>query len=264
MNRILLFLLIPVVQGFAQNQAPRFNLNLNGGISWTAAKTFESTIIYGYGVSVPFYYHPVNLTTWTFCRCKHDRKPQAAWFAEAEVTYGLRSDFGLSIAAGAKRMRMDYNTMNLDDLNANFGNVISSYFTLSPNLSKGFFGNRLAVKGGPTFSFLMDSEVNNVVLIWYPPTDPPNIDQPDEFYFDNAGPLSKTLFGVNIGASYKIIPPIGIHLAAQYYFTPFFKEDGAYGKFYSNTRVDKVNIWTLQFGLSVAPFRFQNKHASTP
>jgi hypothetical protein len=257
------FALVPLFAQSESNVSDRFDVQVNVGATFTFIPEFRNYVFAANGMVVPGYIHPSNARSLSVSEGSSSSKSRMGWSAGAEVYYRLPQNYAISVGAGVKKMRFDYNTtgvgqstesgtytVNMDDINARFGKTDLLYLQVTPiNVSKQFLGNKLTLQAGPVLDFLLKDETVNTVVVYYT-SEAYAQNRPDEAFFDTIGDMRKFIWGANLSASWKVAAPVSIKVSAQYYFNSLYK-DKAY-----DLDVEKVSPFVLQAGVSLSPFAF--------
>jgi hypothetical protein len=241
----------------SKSKPTRFVFKLVAGTTFTMVSDFNHDILIAEQLLIPNLISPENSAfPLTIVNHRSRSKSMVGWFAEAEVGYRLPKNYLLSFSAGVKKLRYDYQsefryasgTVNLDDLNREFGRTTLLYLNVTPfNISKGFLQNRLTIQAGPTVSWLLDSEVMNTLVI-YNSFGSQESGLPDRVYFDTTGKFTQTLIGLNLGIEHTLIGPVCAKLSGQYYFNSLSEEEGLY----KQTKVEKTFLMLIQGAITVA------------
>ncbi len=249
--------LLTLVPLFAQDAAvssPRFEVRIHAGSAFTFVPTFYSQVLLLNGSVVPGLYTPDNgmSSPTTF---DGDTRTESAvgWSVEGELYYKLPHNFGLSLGVGAKKLRFDHSTpadITLDPPKK-LGKTNLLYLSVTPfNISKSLLKNRLEIQAGPVLNWLLSSDVNNSLIVFYT-AEAQTRRKPDQMYFSTPGNIRKRIWGLNAGISYHVAGPLSVKASAQYYVNSLYRDESWLG-----LKVGKVKPVVVQAGVMLAPFRF--------
>jgi hypothetical protein len=247
-----------VLFSFAQEntgQPHSLTFRVNAGTTFTFVPGFSNSILVApEGMIVPGYIFPNNAMSISTVRATSTARSLLGWHAEAEVHYRLPHNFSLSVGVGLKKMRFDYTSkftfnqtrVDMNDINRQFGETNLLYLSVTPfNISKEL-GNRFIIQAGPVLNWLLDHKAYNTVAIYNTPEAQAN-GRPSTVYFDTMGNMRKMIWGLNLGASYKIIGPLYIKASAQFYGKSIYES-----KSYFSLDVPKVKPVSVQGGVVFA------------
>lgn len=246
--------------------AQDLNLRLNVAPSYSIIQDYSNTIFVGIDFVVPNLVIPSNSTYYRLFNNKTKPSSKLNFDFELELGLELNENLRLSVICGLDNVKYHYNTIviiegeptvNLKDLDTNYGDYQISYFNFKPlNVSAKFFNDKLEILGGPSFNYLICKKHNDIVLFYETSY---NLDENQaeqklkKAYFETNGTLNNFLSGINFRLDYKINNKLDLYISSQYYFNSIF--DGVdRHSFHLEATNEKVHLFQLQTGLGYELF----------
>lgn len=252
--------------------AQKFELKINPGINFTFVPDFTNQVLITHGgLVIPNLVVPGNSVDPPIIGIGQSySNAKLGFFADMEIALKLGEKFKLSLACGINQMKYNYDTyVDFDDapptylseLSSDYGNTNLLFIDLKPiNFSYGLFDHKLSLQAGPVFSFLVNSEQNNLVIRYssYVGLNGQQYDVMDKLWFDSTNDLNKVLYGCFLRTAFKIIKPLDLFVSGQFYFTSICNKTDADFPAISDTKPIQ-----LQLGLSYTFWNFgKNKNGN--